>query len=337
MSQTLGLGRPAQGFVPYADGMAQARPVAAPAMTPEADRIFAAAMLTGGNNSIEDPASVRRQYLLALQRDVQRERGIIEGQRMIQQEQLRRQAEARSNGVVDGIAYRNGQPVGFRGEVAGIESGVRPGGFNPQEQQLFNRQLMAMVNPPAVQPMGLPMPVDASIRGALAGAPLPVSVPVTAAGLPDDTPEAASRFARERRGMPFQPIQRDAVRQALMGETGGAGPSGRPQVPGRQGLSIAQAVDQEANITRGLEARQQIKTLESSLASVLPQIAEMVGTQVDADALANQILAEEEWSRTQQGPSPYISELPVVNFFLPLGIDPKIALRWAQDRKKARS
>jgi hypothetical protein len=343
MSQTLGL-QPRPFIFPDAPAptaMAPA-PMAAPAQqpaysNPNRDMLRAVMQLTGGQNMVPDEAAARRQTALALQDEVRRQAqwqsayDAVQAGKAMQAQQAAEQQ--RLNGVNNGVAYRNGQPVGFAGAVPGVRPGIPQGGFNPAEQQAFNRQLMAMVNPmPAATPQQMVANAPAPVAAPMPGAAFQRSeafMPRTTQGLPDDTPESASRAARTARGLTFGGLSRP--------ETGGGMPLTRPVVPDRQNLNIAQAANQEANITRGLAARDQIKTLEKSLPSLLPQIAELVGAAVDEDALANQILAEEEWNKTQEGQPPYISELPVINFFLPLGIDPKVALRWAQDRKKARS
>jgi hypothetical protein len=351
MSRALGL---TQGLVPFRTGMApQGEAVEVVEMAQPAadnfDRARAAYALTGGNNVINSEADIRRQTLLALQRDAQRNAAMEQGRWAVEQLKGQQAAEAyraandRNNGVVDGVAYRNGQPVGYVGTVPGMAPGIPAGGFNPAERQRFNQQLMALATQQGPQ-MTVPMqsPQSALATGALAGATAPTQVgqvpeivvanaapvapaiprsmqgiwdrlPQTPQGLPDDRPGTVARVSRESRGI----------------------------LP--QGGTIAERQQSQANTERGKAAREDLGKFEAQLPTILSEVSAEQGLAVDEDILADTLLAEAA-AAEQQGLgkgtlTPSMPKGPGIGLTLAqrLKLDPKALVRWAQDYKKGKA
>lgn len=346
MAQSFGLPQ-AQGRIPFPGGLAApVAPVARPASN--YDEAFAAALMGGGNNAL-NPEAIRRAGLLQVQRDAQlaigsrngreaveqlKRKQWMEGTRSLADEEAGAVAPAYAgsaipfnpNGVNNGIAYRNGQPVGFSGAVPGVAS-IPETGFNPAEQQAFRKTLWDRVAQSVQTPQKAVLVGNPNPAIAATAEYAPTRFGTTIQGLPDDTPGAAARSARMARGMPYNPLR------AAMDS---------PQPPIEQfvpqGGNVTQRALDRQNTQAGLAAREQVKLIDKALPEILPQIAQEAGIAVDEDALASQILAEAEWlNGKREGKPPFINELGVNAYFEGRGIDPKVLVRWAQDRKKKKA
>lgn len=237
MSQALGLPTRANR-VPFAPAYPPEEVmVEEEVLPPGYGRMMAAARLTNGNNSIANPASIARQYQIQFEDQARRANAMSMGRMAVEalkqrqwQQGLRTAMDGEAppagyvapfnpNGVNNGVAYRNGRPVGFAGAVPGVAA-IPEAGFRPNEQAAFQKALWKSVAAP-VPPRAIV--VEEPVIGApVASVPVPAVVPsttarmpITPAGLPDDTPEAASRAARMARGMPFGALRAGSLRAAM--------------------------------------------------------------------------------------------------------------------------
>lgn len=347
------LGSPARGLVPYATGMEPQRPVT-PQMPPNLGRYMQLATLTNGNNSLEDEESLRRQYLLQIQQQAQRENALRSGREAVEAGKIMQAQQAadqqKLNGVVNGVAFRNGQPVGFAGNVQGATNLTYPTSGDPilgqfthrqgglmgrfaddASQQAFNKQLWTHVGNIGREQQGP--------RNDIAGPPRPTTANVAAAPTSfDSIPTPAGVPAEFRAAMlPYITGPLSPVRQAIEAQ---AAPQQRPAIPNRGDLSVAEVRDQEANITRGLAARDQLKTFQAKLPELLGLLSEEEGLVIDEDVLASDILKTA--GPLKEKPSSFDKSIPVSRtragqIAERLGLDPKVVVRWAQDRKKAKA
>jgi len=342
MASLLGIQK---GRVPYRDALATERPFEEVAVveTPQADRFMAAANLTGGNNSLENPAAIQRSYLLELQREAQRQAALGRGRTAVDALKARQWMDGtrttadgeaapagyvapfNPNGVSNGVAYRNGAPVGFAGSVPGVAA-IPEGGFNPVERTAFNRSLLDAAS--ASRPVAMPQSV--------AVAP-PVSVteeviaPATPAAMQSISPAAYSfalgpnnpfRMAMNQGVMPAAPVVASA-------------PAIRPRA---SRATIEEIQSERANLERGTAARQQLTQFEQQLPEVLATLGAETGVALDEDVLANQILSDDDQVKGKKKSTPgSYGNLTLYKTAERLGIEPKVLVRWANDRKKKKA
>lgn len=284
---------------------------------------FLNAFLMGGNNAPEVSSGSR--YLdLAMQNEAQRQfrnqaayNAVQEGIRMQAQ---RAAEEQRMNGVVDGVAFRNGQPVGFAGGVPGAQNltygrnspdpqGFKEGGlmgrFAPGGDEAFRQELWKRV---AAMPGPQQTPTAGVAGATLAGATEAASV---AASTPNISPEQMMYVTG-----PLAPWRQAVDRSVTQAAA----------APLLEGATITERQQSKANTEAGVSARKQLEVFEKALPEVLPEIAAQAGVAVDEAVLAETILAEDKMINELKRYTPMLAQK--------LGVDPKILLRWAQDRRK---
>lgn len=297
----------------------------APQMPPEMSRYWQAAQLTGGNNSLEDDASIRRQYLLNIQRAAQRQAAQRAGYDAVQAGlamQAQQAQQFNPNGVNNGIAFRQdprtGQvsPVGFAGAVSGVAPGIPEAGFTGGERNAFQRELMKRVaamptGPSRANPMaGV---VDAGIGGA-------TSAPVATAPTPAEMMYVTG---------PLAPWRQALDRTVNV-------PQGTMPVPPElaKTLTSSELKKQQETIDKGLAERAKLPALEKAVPDLLAALSTELGVAVNEDVLLNDILREPANEFEKSIPLKYTK---AGQYAARLGVDPKLLIRWAQDRKKAKT
>lgn len=341
MASSLGMDQ-FRGF-PFADvpsQMAAPAPTAS-ANTPNRDLLMARALASGGYTDPRNESAIGRVEAMNIQNQARRQiydenfrnemlpnilrQQYMNGQRTRGEIKSRlpsltddyldamdQQRPFDPNGVRNGIAFRDGRPVGATGRIDVGTGAIPEAGFRDSEREDFRRQLMARLED-SLQPP--PRPRATMVEGQMPvmelsspETPFPTGRPSISDYIPTDNPVEAARatMTPER----------------------------------RSGMTINEISGDVANTAKGLEARNSLVKFEEKLPDLLAVLSAEAGIDVDEDALVEEILRA--WTPGRKNEK----DLKSMNQFAlkqtaglaeRLGFDPKILLRWAQDRKKAKT
>lgn len=316
---------------------------------PERAMYSAVADMTGGNNYLGNAAANREIALNDIQREAQLRSAMMRGKDAIAQ--LKRQqwmAGTRSladgdvgavlkpeyfkmraanpvfnpNGVNGGVAFQDGQPVGFRGGAPEIAppymkgspmyapGDVRTGQFTSGDREAFNRALWARVNE-SVQ--------SGDIGGGgdhRKGAPRPfVPTPFLVADNSQDlaAPPISSHEASTRLW--------DAVNAPLPEADDGI-------------QTIAQASEENALNRENAEVTRNLDSFNELLPYVKEQLKQTTGSDVTEDQLVKSILADEK----NPPPKGMMSRAPTADIIAMYahGLPREVIVKWAKEYKKSK-